>query len=199
MLVGAMALLSPLLILVFAPIFGNMWQVLNGNSLDFRGWTVAVPSGFFARDREGSALHLWKLDLGRPIFEAPYAHISIFVPEPESDAVQIIDPDRFAAAVAATAKAEGYKPSGHISANVGHTVGFCVELASVENSRWIQVRCLVKETRVAVLYEGHEKYKALFYSFLKTLRAPTRERKARLRGEVFSHNKSLRDPSGSRW
>jgi len=167
---AGVALLVPLLGFLLVPLYGSIWQLFFGNTFSIRGWHGRLPEGFFVMGSNTANPNLWRLDLGKPLFDVPYGHISIFSAGSGLHQVGRDNLERFAQSTAEQASSAGFVPTGRDRLAVDQTFAFCLQFTSMENRNQVQVRCILEGTGVFFYYEGHSKYRNNFYSFIRELR-----------------------------
>jgi hypothetical protein len=163
----AVALGAWTLMLFSVPLLGPIWHFLHGDSVDYEGWQLPVPKGFYARTLPGGPT-MWKPTLGVPFFSAPYGHISVFhVPSDRQPFVYARDFQSFSDAISDDARRSGYQFNSNRVVNIGKTAAYCVEFSrSIERPRFL-VRCRVENAPIAPFYEGDERYLPDFFSMLE--------------------------------
>jgi len=166
---GVVALILPLLAFLVVPLYGFLWQELHGDSFSFREWTGKLPRGFYVSSLNSASSQLWRLDLGRPIIKTPYGHISLLAADSGSAFSRERDYERFGDAVTQAARESQYAFSQQLQVPVDGTVAYCLEFTRVRNNAQLQLRCGLEGTSLFVYYEGHEKYREAFLSFLQAL------------------------------
>jgi hypothetical protein len=97
-----------LLCLVCVSEYSVAWHALHGNSIAYEGWRIRIPKKFYERDFDDKPA-FWNLSFGIPLWNAPYAHISVFrVSARQQPFSYKEDYEKFSRGVTAVAEQKGY-------------------------------------------------------------------------------------------
>src|SRR6266849_8191945 len=95
------------LMLFSIPLLGPIWHFFNGDSVDYVGWRLPVPKGFYVRTLE-SGPTMWRPTVGIPFLNVAYGHISVFrLPSDQEPFVHTRDLQRFSEAISEEAQRAG--------------------------------------------------------------------------------------------
>ncbi len=144
-----------LIFLVLVPLFGPGWHLLHGDFISYGGWRIPVPKGFYVRNSQGRPT-MWRLNLGIPLFRAPYGHISLFSHPPQEPPA--FDYRRFERAVIEDALRSGYQLKAKRTVSVGKNSAYCLEFTRSSGEPRSLVRCVVENSVLVLFYEGDPRY-----------------------------------------
>jgi hypothetical protein len=148
-------LLAYLVLLFLIPFLGYGWHLLHGSYISYAGWKIPVPRIYFAtKEIEGPAL--WRLSLGMPTFEAPYAHVNFFSSPHQFKTAT--DYAKFEGSLTKQAKECGYQFKGKSIVPTANTSAYCIEFSRQSKEPRSLVRCAVENMGIYAFYEGDSRY-----------------------------------------
>jgi hypothetical protein len=143
-------------LLLFVPLLGFGWHLFHGNYISHHGWRITVPKGYYVTN-EPHGPAFWKLTLGAPHFEVPFAHVSFYTSgnRPFKAAT---DYSRFEDSQIRNALESGYHFKQRAVLPIGNRSAYCVELDREKKQPRSVVRCAVEESNMYILFEGDPRY-----------------------------------------
>lgn len=153
---------------------GDAWHLFNGKAAVYRGWTVPVPKGFFAFERNGS------LSLGR------FRRISL-TPGRRFDLILIADPDlktqfvydrdfrKYEQLEAASANRMGLIESATRVLRVGKSIRYCVEFRRSDldlnyaDTPEVEISCFIDGEDTTITYWGRRMFTSEVYSITQNM------------------------------
>jgi hypothetical protein len=141
---------------LFVPLLGYGWHLLHGNYISHHGWRIAVPKGYYVTN-EPHGPSIWKLTLGAPHFEVPFAQVSFC-----SSGTQLFkaatDCARFEDSQIRTALESGYHFKQRNVLPIGNRSAYCVELDREKKQPRSIVRCAVEGSNMNIFSEGDARH-----------------------------------------
>lgn len=146
-----------LVCLLVVPFLGYGWHLLHGNFILFAGWRIPVPNGYYViEERKGPAM--FRLSLGAPIFEVPFAHLSFYNFPSRGVFLAENDYPLFEKTMVEEAIKSGYELQSRQTVSVGDKSAYCMDFTrSTKQPRSI-ARCAVENSKIFVFYEGDPRY-----------------------------------------
>ncbi len=177
LLVKCAALSVSAILLLFVPLLGFGWHLLHGNSISHHGWRITVPKSYYVTN-EPHGPAIWKLTLGAPRFEVPFAHVSFYTSgnRPFKAAT---DYSRFEDSQIRNALESGYHFKQRTMLPIGNRSAwsaYCVELDREKKQPRSVVRCAVEESNMYILFEGDARYIPDLITILKEMYIETPSR-----------------------
>jgi hypothetical protein len=166
-------LLAVLLLCFFPSSLGSIWHLFHGNSTSFRGWTVPVPQGFFAR-HEDHVLQIlrkenWSFAGGENLSE-----LFIISAPVDNTFSYARDHDKFEALQSALASKRGLVKRSEKTVG-GDSAKHCLEFAApglptnADGSSLVEINCFVDDEPIAISYSGRAEFMAEMYSLIESM------------------------------
>jgi len=165
--------LAAVLFYFFPSSLGSIWHLIHGDSTSFRGWTVPVPQGFFAR-HEDHVLEIvrkenWSLARGENRSE-----LFIISATVNNTFSYSRDRDKFEAIQSALASQRGLVKRSEKTVG-GDLAKYCLEFAApgvptnADGSSLVEISCFVEDEPIAISYTGRVEFMAEMYSVIESM------------------------------
>jgi len=171
--IAFVVLLAVLLFCFFPASLGSIWHLIHGDRTSFRGWTVPIPQGFFAR-HEDHVLEIlrkenWSLAGGENRSE-----LFIISATVNNTFSYSRDRDKFEAIQSALASKRGLVKRSEKTVG-GDLAKHCLEFAApgvptkADGSSLIEISCFVEDEPIAISYTGRAEFMEKIYSVIESM------------------------------
>jgi hypothetical protein len=138
--------------LLFVPLLGFGWHLLHGNFISYHGWRIPVPRGYYVTN-EPHGPAFWKLSLGAPRFEVPFAHVSFYNLHKHLFKATA-DYAAFEENMTRNAAESGHHVKQRRVLPIGNRSAYCVEFAREQRQPRSLLRCAVEDSSIYIFFEG---------------------------------------------
>jgi hypothetical protein len=161
------ALLAALVaVAVFLPeLVGLGWHAIYGKAANYDGWSIPVPSGWFAM-RHGESLTLERM-LHIPLERSTPA--VVFLPM-HVDKNAPFDRKIWTEVQMEIQSRRGYRLSNTRTVQMSGTRGYCWEFVKQDDGSSWWITCLAPSEDLSADFSGRRSYVAVFYSILPRIR-----------------------------
>jgi hypothetical protein len=165
-------------LLLFVPLLGFGWHLLHGNYISHNGWRIPIPEGYYVTN-EPHGPAIWKLTLGAPRFEVPFAHVSFYTRQTHPFKASV-DYAPFEESMTRNAADSGHHFKERRVIPVGNGSAYCVEFSREKKQPRSLVRCAVEDSNMYIFFEGDSRYLPDLTNTLRemSLEAPYRQSKS---------------------
>jgi RHS repeat-associated protein len=118
---------------------------------------------------------MWKHNLGIPLFNVPYGHISLYMQPDQQPFAYDRDYSRFEKGVTQEASQSGFRLELKRTISVGKNSGYCLEFTRLSSEPRSLVRCVVENSVVVLFYEGDPRYISDVFAALQGMSLAPRE------------------------
>ena len=159
-------LLAYALFLCVVPFLGYGWHIVHGDHISYGGWKIFVPKEYYVSAGPHGP-NLWRLSLGAPQFEVPFAHVSFFNSPHQFRAAT--DYAKFEQSVTQYEKESGYQFSGMRTVLAGNTPAYCMEFRRQSKEPLSLVRCAIENSGIYGYFEGNPRFIPELFDMLKQM------------------------------
>lgn len=154
-----------ILVAVFLPdLVGFGWHLVYGPDAQYRGWSIPVPSGWFAT-YHGESLTLERM-LHLPLHDS--TPTVVFLPMHTGKDAQF-DPNVWADVQIGIQARRGYRLAAARQITMAGQPGYCWEFVRRKDQDMWWITCLAPSQRLSADFSGHQGYTRVFYAILPAI------------------------------
>jgi hypothetical protein len=143
--------------LLFVPLLGFGWHLLHGDFISYYGWRITVPKNYYVTNKpDGPAF--WKLTLGAPRFDVPFAHVSFYTSRTHPSFKASADYAKFEESMTQNAAESGHHLKQRRVLPIGTRSAYCVEFGPDQGQPRSLFRCAVENSSMYIFFEGDARY-----------------------------------------